>query len=144
MVNVILERIIQAFQEPRNQEKIQTQCIDPLLKYLLNRMFPYIILICIIFSIILLMSFTSVGLLMIQLYAGSKADIMAMALPMAAPMPMAMASPMPMAMASPMPIPMASPMASPMPMAMPMAAPMPMPMASPIAALAESAINHLS
>jgi len=118
MVNVILERIIQAFQEPRNQEKIQTQCIDPLLKYLLNRMFPYIILICIIFSIILLMSFTSVGLLMIQLYAGSKADIMAM----------------PMPMASPMPMPMAAPMATSVPMATPI----------PIAALAESAINHLS
>jgi hypothetical protein len=114
MVYTILDRIIQAFQEPRNRERIQTQCIDPLLKYILNRMFPYIILICIIFSIILLMSFTSVGLLMLQLYANSK------------PMDslMAMASPMPMAM------PMAAPMASPAPMA--------------VAALADSLLNNSS
>lgn len=100
MVYTILDRIIQAFQEPVNRERIQNQCIDPLLKYILNRMFPYIILICIIFSIILLMSFTSVALLMLQLYANAK--------PMAAPVASLMASPMPVAslvaMASPVPV----------------------------------------
>lgn len=67
MVQTILERSIQFFQEPTNQERIQTTCIDPLLKHILNRLFPYIILTGVLFSLILLMSFTSVGLLIFQL-----------------------------------------------------------------------------
>ena len=43
-----------------------------MLRYILDRMFPYIILTCILFSLILLMSLTSVGLLMFQLHMASK------------------------------------------------------------------------
>jgi hypothetical protein len=71
MINMIIDRIIKVFQEPNNRERIQSQCIDPLIKYILNRMFPYIILICIIFCIILFLSFISVGLLILQLHPGS-------------------------------------------------------------------------
>ena len=67
MVYVILDKAVQFFQEPVNRERIQTQCIDPLLRHILDRMFPYIILTCIIFSLILLMSLTTVGLLVFQL-----------------------------------------------------------------------------
>jgi hypothetical protein len=76
MVNSVLDRVIQFFQEPANRERIQTQCLDPLLKHILDHMFPYIILTCIIFSLILLMSLTSVGLLLFQLHAMSKPGIM--------------------------------------------------------------------
>ena len=118
MVNKILDRIIQAFQEQGNRERIQNHCINPLLKHILNYMFPYIILTCIIFSIILLLSLMSVVLLVLHLR-----------------------SPMAMGIASPMA--MASPMASPAPMAMAMAAPVPMAMAAPVpvSALTESLIN---
>jgi hypothetical protein len=67
MVYSILDRTLQFFQEPKNRERIQNQCIDPLLRYLLDRLFPYIILTCILFSLILLMSLTSIGLLIFQL-----------------------------------------------------------------------------
>ena len=46
-----------------------------MLRYILDRMFPYIILTCILFSLILLMSLTSVGLLMFQLHMASKQAI---------------------------------------------------------------------
>jgi len=72
MVHTVLERIFQYFQEPKNQERIKYQCIDPLVKYILDRMFPYIILTCIMFSLILLMSLISVGLLMFQMHDLSK------------------------------------------------------------------------
>ena len=72
MVNSVLNRALQFFQDPVNREKIQHQCIDPLLRHILDRMFPYIILTCILFSLILLMSLTSVGLLMFQLHTLSK------------------------------------------------------------------------
>lgn len=75
MVNGVLNRALQFFQDPVNREKIQHQCIDPLLKHILDRMFPYIILTCILFSLILLMSLTSVGLLMFQLHTLSKNNI---------------------------------------------------------------------
>ena len=67
MVHTILDTAFQYFQEPVNRERFQNQCIDPLLRHILDRMFPYIILICIIFSLILLMSLTSVGILIFQL-----------------------------------------------------------------------------
>ena len=67
MVNNILERVLQFFQDQRNREKIQTQCIDPLIRHVLDRLFPYILLTCFLFSIILLMSCLSTGLLFMHL-----------------------------------------------------------------------------
>lgn len=67
MVHTILDKALQFIQEPKNRERIQTQCIDPLLHHILDRMFPYIILTCILFSLILLMSLTTVGLLIFQM-----------------------------------------------------------------------------
>ena len=71
MVGSILNSAIQFFQESKNRERIQTQCIDPLLRHILDRIFPYIILTCLLFSLILLMSLTSVGLLVFQLRSQS-------------------------------------------------------------------------
>jgi hypothetical protein len=68
MVNMLMDRIVQKIQEPTNREKIQKQVVDPLFKYILNYMFPYIALICITFLIIVLMSTTSVILLVLKLY----------------------------------------------------------------------------
>lgn len=67
VVYSILDKAIQFFQEPVNRKRIQIQCIDPLLHHILDIMFPYIILTCILFSLILLMSCTSIGLLVYQL-----------------------------------------------------------------------------
>ena len=123
MVNMILDRIIKVFQEPNNRERIQSQCIDPLIKYILNRMFPYIILVCIIFCIILLLSFISVGLLILQLHPGAISTVatsIAMAAPIVAPITMAA------------------------PVAMAINTPMPTTMVTPITALADSLINTIS
>ena len=67
MVYTILDRSLQFFQEAKNRERIQTYCIDPLIRHVLDRLFPYIILTCILFSLILLMSLTTVSLLFFQL-----------------------------------------------------------------------------
>lgn len=97
MVNSILSRVVQFFQDPVNREKIHTQCIDPLLRHILDRMFPYIILTCIIFTLILLMSLTSVGLLMFQLHSMNTSAGMAVpsVVPslVAAPVPSLVATP---------------------------------------------------
>jgi hypothetical protein len=67
MINGILNKALQFFQDKHNREKIQTQCIDPLIRHILDRLFPYIILTCIVFSMILLMSCVSAGLLFMHL-----------------------------------------------------------------------------
>jgi len=72
MVYSILDRGIQFFQEPKNRHRIQEHFVDPLVKYILDRMFPYIILTCILFSMILLLSIISVGILMFQLHNAAK------------------------------------------------------------------------
>jgi len=69
MIHNILDKTLQFFQESKNRERIQTYCIDPLMRHVLDRLFPYIILTCILFTLILLMSFASIWLLMIQLRA---------------------------------------------------------------------------
>ena len=143
MVNMILDRIIKVFQEPNNRERIQSQCIDPLIKYILNRMFPYIILVCIIFCIILLLSFISVGLLILQLNPGKAASTAATsaATSAATAVPLAMA----MAMASPVPSPAPMAVASPVPMAVAVASPVPAHVPPPMPnALAEPLIKTTS
>ena len=67
MVYSILDRTLHFFQEPRNRERIQAQCIDPLLRHVLDRLFPYILLTCLLFSLILLMSLASVTLLVLHM-----------------------------------------------------------------------------
>jgi hypothetical protein len=67
MVKTILDRSLQFFKEPNNQERIRKECIDPLLRHILDRLFPYIVLTCILFSLIMFMSLISVGLLIVHL-----------------------------------------------------------------------------
>jgi hypothetical protein len=67
MIYTILDRTLHFFQEPINRERIQTQCIDPLLRHVLDRLFPYILLTCLLFSLILLMSLASVTLLVLHM-----------------------------------------------------------------------------
>ena len=83
VVYTILDKAIQFFQEPVNRKRIQTQCIDPLLHHILDILFPYIILTCILFSLILLMSFTSIALLLYQ------QQYVTIPMAMSAPMPAA-------------------------------------------------------
>jgi hypothetical protein len=67
MIYTILDRTLHFFQEPKNRERIQSQCIDPLLRHVLDRLFPYILLTCLLFSLILLMSLASVTLLVLHM-----------------------------------------------------------------------------
>jgi len=80
-VHSILDKSIQFFQESKNREKIQTHCIDPLIRHVLDRLFPYIILTCVLFCLILLMSFASIWLLIFQLRSNAALDLPAIISP---------------------------------------------------------------
>jgi hypothetical protein len=45
---------------------IQTRLIDPLLNHVLKRVFPYIILICVMFSLLLLSTLITLGVILFQ------------------------------------------------------------------------------
>ena len=62
LIHTVLDKTLQFFQESKNRERIQTYCIDPLMRHVLDRLFPYIILTCILFTLILLMSFDLLAL----------------------------------------------------------------------------------
>jgi hypothetical protein len=79
MINTILDRTLHFFQEPSNREKIKNQCIDPLLRHVLDRLFPYILLTCLLFSLILLMSLASVTLLVLHIRNATSAATSAIA-----------------------------------------------------------------
>jgi len=77
MIYTILDRTLHFFQQPSNRERIQTQCIDPLLRHVLDRLFPYILLTCLLFSLILLMSLASVTLLVLHMRTATAATSLA-------------------------------------------------------------------
>lgn len=88
MVYSILDRTLHFFQEPKNRERIQAQCIDPLLRHVLDRLFPYILLTCLLFSLILLMSLASVTLLVLHMRSNAATAISsALSLPSIIPTP---------------------------------------------------------
>ena len=80
MIYTILDRTLHFFQQPSNRERIQTQCIDPLLRHVLDRLFPYILLTCLLFSLILLMSLASVTLLVLHMRTATAATSVATSL----------------------------------------------------------------
>ena len=89
MIYTILDRTLQFFQERKNRERIQSQCIDPLLRHVLDRLFPYILLTCLLFSLILLMSLASVTLLVLHMRTSlaTTAATSALSLPSIIPAP---------------------------------------------------------
>ena len=87
MIYTILDRTLHFFQEPKNRERIQSQCIDPLLRHVLDRLFPYILLTCLLFSLILLMSLASVTLLVLHMRTNAATSVAALSLPSIIPAP---------------------------------------------------------
>lgn len=84
MIYSILESAVKFFKEAKNREIIQKHCIDPIIHHVLDRLFPYITLACVLFSLILLMSMASVSLLLMS----------ARSMPMAPMAPMAPLAPL--------------------------------------------------
>ena len=66
MVYSILDNVLVFFKEQKNREIIQKHFIDPVIHHVLDRLFPYITLACVLFSMILLMSMASVSLLLMS------------------------------------------------------------------------------
>lgn len=54
LTNDILEKIINEVKQKKNIDKIETNIIDPLIKYTFNRIYPYILILFIVLILIFL------------------------------------------------------------------------------------------
>jgi hypothetical protein len=76
-----LTKWVQYFERESVQETIRARILDPVVQYVLRQMFPYVILICVMFSLLLLSSLLTLGVVIIQLRS------VATAIPPASPGP---------------------------------------------------------
>lgn len=51
----ILQKCIQSIQTDENKKMMQVFLIDPILNYVLDRLFPYVLILCVLFVILTIM-----------------------------------------------------------------------------------------
>lgn len=62
----LMEGSIHILNREDTRKKLQLYLIDPLLNHVLERIFPYIILICILFSLLLIVAMMTFGILILN------------------------------------------------------------------------------
>lgn len=65
-VEKLLDRGVQLLQNETLRRKVQIQLLDPLVQYILERMFPYLILLGVVFGLMILMSASILVLLVVK------------------------------------------------------------------------------
>lgn len=65
-VEKLLDRGVQLLQNETLRRKVQIQLLDPLVQYILERMFPYLILVGVVFGLMILMSASILVLLVVK------------------------------------------------------------------------------
>ena len=68
-------KCIQYFERGSVQSSIRIKVIDPILNHILNRIFPYIVLICVMFVLLLLSVLITLGVIIFQIRAPASAVI---------------------------------------------------------------------
>ena len=66
-VEKIIDRTIQMLQDDVLKKKIQILILQPFLQYMIELIFPYVIIICAIFGLMILMMVSILGLLVFRL-----------------------------------------------------------------------------
>ena len=83
-IEKILDRGVQLLQNETLRRKIQIQLLDPLVQYILERMFPYLILLGVVFGLMILMIASILGILLVKGGVGVSAAAATAAAPVAA------------------------------------------------------------
>lgn len=65
--------------KPEIQEQIQVRILDPLLSHVMKRVFPYIILTCVLFVLLLIVVMITLGIIIFQLRGAPSAVASAVA-----------------------------------------------------------------
>jgi hypothetical protein len=65
-IEKVLDRGVQILQNETLRRKIQIQLLDPLVQYVLERMFPYLVLLGVVFGLMIVMSASILVLLVVK------------------------------------------------------------------------------
>jgi len=67
----IIQKIMNYIEKNNIQLTIKSKLLDPILNHILKRIFPYIILICVMFALLLLAVLITLGVIIFQMRSGS-------------------------------------------------------------------------
>lgn len=62
-----MHKVIQFLGKQEIQERLKQEVVDPVLNHVMKRVFPYIILICVLFVLLLLVVLLTLGVIIFQL-----------------------------------------------------------------------------
>lgn len=62
----LMEKSIHILNREDTRKKLQIYLIDPLLNHVMERIFPYVILICVLFAVLLIVVMMTFGILILQ------------------------------------------------------------------------------
>ncbi len=62
----LLEKSIHVLNRDDTRKKLQLYLIDPLLNHIMERVFPYIVLTCALFTLLLIVAMLTFGMLIVQ------------------------------------------------------------------------------
>lgn len=63
----ILEKVIMYLQKEDTLQKLHLFVLDPLLNHILERVFPYIVLTCVLFGLLLILAMCTFGIVVLQM-----------------------------------------------------------------------------
>lgn len=63
----VIEKSIVLLNDSENQKRIKQFVIDPVLTHVMNRMFPYILLICVLFTLLLVVAMLTFAIVFLQM-----------------------------------------------------------------------------
>lgn len=72
-----LQKWFEYFEREQIQASIRHRLVDPILNHVLERVFPYIILICVMFSLLLVSVLLTLGIVIFQIRGGGLAAAVA-------------------------------------------------------------------
>ena len=70
-IEPVLDKVIQTLQNDIVKKKIQFMVLEPFLQYFLELVFPYVIIVCVVFGILIVAIFSILALLVFRLNSGS-------------------------------------------------------------------------
>ena len=76
-IEKLIDRAVQMLQNETLRQKIQIQLIEPLLTYMLERLFPYLVILCVVFGLMILSSASILVLLVMKPTAAAVATAIA-------------------------------------------------------------------
>ena len=65
--NLILEKVIHYLQKDETLQKLHYYILDPLLNHILERVFPYIVLTCVLFGLLLILAMCTFAVVLLQM-----------------------------------------------------------------------------